>query len=148
MDEADRRWTRELVAREWGLPVVSVSGVHDPGDLPGLVALDDDERVGALTYRTDSDACEVVTLNALTPGRGIGAALLRAAKEIADDSGARLWLMTTNDNIRAIEFYQRQGLDLVALHRNFIDVVRSHKPTVGDPQQNGIPFRHALEFSY
>ena len=148
MEEADRPWLRELLDREWGLPVVSVSGAHDPSDLPGFVAVDGDERVGALTYRLDGDACEVVTINALTPGRGIGTALLRAARDVADKTAARLWLITTNDNIRAIEFYQRQGMDLVALHRNFVDVVRSHKPTVSGHNPSGIPFRHALEFSY
>ena len=148
MDDTDRPWFRDLVEREWGLPAVSVSGAHDPCELPGLVACDGDDRIGALTYRVDRDACEVVTLNALTPGRGVGSALLGAAKELADQRGLRLWLITTNANIRAIEFYQRQGMDMVVLHRNFIDYVRQYKPTAGDQATSDIPFRHAIEFSY
>ena len=148
LGDDDRPWLREIIEREWGLPAVSISGAHDPGELPGLVAYDGDDRLGALTYRVDQDTCEVVTINAVVEGKGVGAALLAAARAIADQRGLRLWLITMNDNIRAIDFYQRQGMDLVALHRNFVDVVRQYKPTVGDANTSGIPLRHALEFSY
>jgi len=148
LDDGDRPWLRALVDREWGLPAVSISGAHDPSELPGLVAYEGEDRLGALTYRIEHDTCEVVTINALIEGRGVGATLLTAARAIADERGLRLWLITMNDNIRAIDFYQRQGMDLIALHRNFVDVVRQYKPTVGDKTPNGIPLRHALEFSY
>lgn len=139
---------RSLVEREWGLPAVSISGAHDPSELPGLVAYDGDDRLGALTYRAEGNTCEVVTINAVVEGKGVGAALLAAARAIADQRGLRLWLITMNDNIRAIDFYQRQGMDLIALHRNFVDVVRKYKPTVGEQTTAAIPLRHALEFSY
>jgi ribosomal protein S18 acetylase RimI-like enzyme len=145
--DSDRLWLRDLVEREWGLPVVSISGAHNPGDLPGFVAVSGGRRVGAITYRIDGDACEVVTLNAVTPGRGVGSALLSAVKTQVDQRGLRLWLITTNDNIRAIEFYQRRGMDLVSVHRRFVDTVRLYKP-VADDAGAVIPFRHAIEFSY
>jgi len=148
LEDTDRAWFRDLIDREWGLPVVSVSGAYDPTEFPGLLACEGHDRIGALTYRLARDTCEVVTLNAVTPGRGVGSALLAAARNLADQRGLRLWLITTNDNIRAIDFYQRRDMDMVALHRNFIDVVRQYKPTVGDQAASGIPMRHALEFSY
>jgi ribosomal protein S18 acetylase RimI-like enzyme len=148
LGDTDRPWFRALVEREWGLPVVSTSGAHDPCAFPGFVAYDGDNRVGAVTYRSDGDALEVLTMDALTPGVGVGTALLAAAKKVADLRHERLWLLTTNDNIRAIAFYQRRGMDMVALHRNFFDDVCRYKPSLIQATTEGIPFRHALELSY
>lgn len=149
LDAADRDWLAALVGQEWGLPVVSISGTYDPSTLPGFVAVAGGDRVGALTYCCAGAGCEVITLNAVTPGRGVGSALLAAARTVADGAGRRLWLITTNENLRAIAFYQRRGMDLVALHRDFVDVVRRYKPDVdAGPTESGIRFRHALEFSY
>jgi len=61
LEEGDRSWLGRLVMQEWGIPVVSVSGVHDPSNLPGFVALEDDRRVGVVTYRITDEECEVVT---------------------------------------------------------------------------------------
>ena len=50
-------------------------------------------------------ACEVVTLNSLQPGRGVGTALLDAVAQAATAAGCeRLWLVTTNDNLAALCF--------------------------------------------
>jgi DNA-3-methyladenine glycosylase I len=144
----DRAWLRVLVEATWGLPIVSVSGLYDPSTMPGFVAWLGGERVGALTYRLGGDGCEVVTLNSLHEGRGVGSALLDAIKAVADEHGIRLWLITTNDNIHAMRFYQRRGMDLCRLHRDFVDVVQAAKPQIQDPSTDGIPFRHALEFSF
>jgi ribosomal protein S18 acetylase RimI-like enzyme len=146
--ESDRSWLRGLIAREWGLPVVSISGTHDPSSLAGFVAEDDDESLGAITYRLTEHQCEVVTLNSLHPRRGVGSALLAAVKAVADGDGRRLWLITTNDNIDAIRFYQLRGMDMRALHRDFVEEVRRQKPTIDDHASGDITFRHAIEFSY
>ena len=142
----DRTWLRTLIESDWGLPVVSISGLHDPSTLPGFVAWLGGERSGALTYRLGEDGCEIVTLNSLCEGRGIGSALLTAARQVAERLGVRLWLITTNDNIHAIRFYQRRGMDLCRLHRDFIDTVRAAKPQIATAATDGIAFRHALEF--
>jgi septum formation protein len=139
----DRSRIAELIESEWGLPVVSVSGLYDPSRLNGIVAERDGELLGALTYRMDEYAMEVVTLNSLVEGRGIGSALLAEARRIAQASRRRLWLITTNENLRAISFYQRRGMEMAALHRNFADEVRRSKPGAA-----GIAFRHAIEFEY
>ena len=146
LEGADRPWLRRLIDETWGLPAVSISGPHDPGDLPGFIAEIEAEPVGALTYRIADATCEVVTLNALRPGQGVGTALLAAAKWVADEAGVRLWLITTDSNVTAIEFYRGRGMHVTAVYEDFVDVVRRHKP-VGNPD-NPVPFRHALEFSF
>ncbi len=147
---SDRAWLAEVVTAAWGLPVVTLSGVHDVVQLPGLVA--DQEpggsRVGVLTYRVHEGGLEVVTLNSLAEGRGAGTALLAEARRRARRAGQRLWLSTGNDNVPAIGFYQRRGMDIVALHRDFADEVRKIKPWLPAESGGGIAFRHAIELEY
>ncbi len=61
---------------------------------------------------------------------------------------SRLWLITTNENINAIRFYQRRGMDLVAVHHGFVETVRALKPDVRLTGADGVEFEHALEFEY
>lgn len=56
----------------------------------------------------------------------------------------RVWLVTTNDNLHALRFYQKRGFDLVALHRNAVDRSRRLKP-IPRCGLDGIPIRHELE---
>jgi ribosomal protein S18 acetylase RimI-like enzyme len=139
---ADRPWLRTLIAAEWGLPVISISGSYDPSTLPGFVAEDEGGTAGAVTYRVGAGECEVVTLNSLRERQGVGTALLAAAKVVADECSGRLWLMTTDTNTNAIGFYERRGMRPRAVHKDFVDVVRRVKPHVGGA------FRDAIEYSY
>ena len=146
MDD-ERDWVEQFIIERWKAPhVVSRGRVHRPAELPGLLAVDGDSRVGLLTYRVEGDACEVVTVDALVEGRGIGTMLLDAAAEAARSNGCRrLWLITTNDNVRALGFYQRCGFSLAALHRDAVTKARRLKPEIALVGQDGIPIRDELE---
>jgi hypothetical protein len=54
-------------------------------------------------------------------------------------------LATTNDNTAALRFYQRRGLNLVALHRDALVGWRRLKPGMSEVGFDSIPMRHALE---
>lgn len=143
----DRGWITGLVDEHLGgRPVVSPSGEHDPGDLPGLIAVQGHERVGLLNYAVAGRDCEVVTLASLRSGIGIGTALIKVVRRIAVRRGCRrLWLVTTNDNLRALRFYQRRGFRIVAVHRNAMEHVRRRKPDVPGVGLHGIPLRDMIE---
>jgi ribosomal protein S18 acetylase RimI-like enzyme len=107
----------------------------------------DGERVGLLTYDRCGDDVEVVTLHVDTPGRGTGRALMDNLRDEARRTAARrIWLVTTNDNTRAIRFYQQWGMDLVALHADGVTESRRVKPSIPITGDHGIPVRHELEF--
>jgi hypothetical protein len=55
-------------------------------------------------------------------------------------------LITTNDNIDAIRFYQRRGMRLVAVHRDAVDDARRAKPSIPMIGEYGIPIHDELEF--
>ncbi|NUP04074.1 MAG: GNAT family N-acetyltransferase [Nonomuraea sp.] len=139
--------TRVLTG-SWGGSTVMAVGrgeMVDAARLPGFVAHLGGDVAGVLTYADRGDAVEVITIDAVIPGKGVGRALLDAVRGVAAGRGAaRLWLMTTNDNTHALRFYQRYGFDLVALHRHAADEARRLKPAI-PAESDGIPIRHYLE---
>jgi ribosomal protein S18 acetylase RimI-like enzyme len=143
----DRAWVRRVVRERWGAAVVVSRGVVSrPEALTGFVAERDREAVGLATYRIDGDECEIVTIDALVEGEGIGTALLDAVAGAARAARCRrVWLITTNDNLRALRFYQRRGYVLVALHREAIAESRRLKPSIPETGEHGIPIRDELE---
>jgi ribosomal protein S18 acetylase RimI-like enzyme len=129
-----------------GTLVVSRGVLQDPTTQPGFVAELDGERIGFATYRIDGDECELTAIAALREGAGAGTALLAACADAARAAGCRrIWLVTTNDNIHALRFYQRRGWDIAALHRDAVTRSRALKPSIAFVGADGIPLRHELE---
>jgi len=91
--------------------------------------------------------CELVLLETFDRGRGIGTALLDATIEVARESNSRrLWLVTTNDNLDALRFYQRRGLRLARLWVDAATEARQKlKPEIPLTGAHGIPIRDELE---
>jgi ribosomal protein S18 acetylase RimI-like enzyme len=147
LGDGDREWADGKLRELWGEMVVSRGRVHDPAVLPGFLAEDAaGEPAGLLTYRIDGDGCEVVTIDAFPEAGGAGTALVEAVTQAARAAGCRrVWLITTNDNLRALRFYQRRGFRLAALHRGALDRSRRLKPSIPEVGLDGIPLRDELE---
>ncbi|MBM3267570.1 MAG: GNAT family N-acetyltransferase [Candidatus Sericytochromatia bacterium] len=143
---ADREWLARETERLWGGAVVISRGrAHAPASLPGFVAYLDGERAGVATFRVDGPEAELVTIDAFEPRRGVGSALLGAVElAVAAAGGRRVWLVTTNDNLGAVRFYQRRGYALAALHPGAIADSRRLKPTIPATGTFGIPIRDEL----
>ncbi len=144
----DRDWIIGLLTGQWGsTTIVSRERAHRADRLPGFVAFDSTGRTGLLTHCIDSGDLEVVSLNALAPRRGTGSALLRAARRAASlASCGRVWLITTNDNVPAIGFYEKCGFECVAVHEGAVDAARRRKPEIPRLGRDGVPIRDELEF--
>lgn len=146
--EGERPDLREFLTRRWGSPeIVSRGEVHDASQAAALIAARGGELVGLLTYRVKENECEVLTLNAFERRRGIGSALMDAVADQARDNDCRrLWLVTTNDNLGAIAFYERRGMRLAAVHRGAADAARKLKPSIPEFNENGLRISDELEF--
>jgi GNAT superfamily N-acetyltransferase len=138
----------EILRREWGTSeIISRGQRHDLSCSPALFCVEDDRVVGLATYTISGADCELLTIDAFEKVRGIGSRLLEAVAQQARAAGCRrLWLVTTNDNLDAIRFYQRRGLRLVALHPSAVDAARALKPEIPVVGNHGITIRDELEF--
>ena len=145
--ESDKTWVSQILTTRWGsTTVVSRGMLHAAHELPGFIAAEDTVPLGLLTYRMNEDTCEIITLDSLEEGRGIGSALIKSVEVVADKNKCtRVWLITTNDNLHALRFYQRRGYVLVAVHRNAIDRSRQLKPQIPYDGKDGIPLRDEIE---
>jgi len=143
-----RAWVRQTLSEHWGSPqLVSRGKVHAGDRLPGFIALRQGQAAGLATYHLAGQQCEIVSLDSLAPGLGIGSALIEAVKALAQGTGCRrLWLVTTNDNLPAIRFYQKRGFHLVAVHPDAVQISRTLKPCIPETGLEGIPIRDELEF--
>jgi GNAT superfamily N-acetyltransferase len=143
--DEERGWAAGIVSESWDETVVSGGREHRPGRLPALVAEADGERAGLATYLIEDGDCELVTLDALTVGGGIGAALVEALADTARAAGCtRLHLVTTNDNLPALRLYQRHGFVLAAVRLDGVAVSRRRKPQIPATGYAGIPIRDEL----
>lgn len=137
---------RQLVEHWMSTTIVSLGVAYQADRLGGFVARVDGQPRGHLTYIASERGLEVITVAASRDDAGIGTRLLDAAESHARSIGAtRLFLTTTNDNLRALRFYQRRGMRMVAVHRGMMDRYRAeHKPIpwIG---LNGIPLRDEIE---
>ena len=143
----DRDALAALLTASWGGTTVAAHGVlYDAVTLPALLAYRAGGLCGALTYHlTEEYGLEVVTLDATPPGQGTGGALLAAAADVAVAAGCgRVWVVTTNDNLDALRFYQRRGLRICAVEADAVDAARVLKPTIPRVGAYGIPIRDEL----
>jgi len=148
IDAGTRKFVIDYISNNWGSNIIVTKGkVHNAEELPGFVALVDGEVKGSITYNIENNECEIVSLGSLQENIGIGSELInRVVNEAKNNGCKRVWLITTNDNIHAIRFYQKRGFDMVALHRNAINESRKIKPQIPLTGIDGIPILHEIEF--
>ncbi|MEL6306995.1 MAG: GNAT family N-acetyltransferase [Chloroflexota bacterium] len=170
LQREDREWVAHFLDEHWGSTQMVTRGRILYGHLlPGFVAQrsfppaegmdgveDDDateenpivtmEKIGLLTYNVEEKECEIVSVNAIVPDMGIGTALVDELIDAAKESKIeRVWLVTTNDNLPALKFWQKRGFELVAVHRNAIEQSRRLKPQIPITGYGGIPIRDEIE---
>jgi len=116
-------------------------------EIPGFVAESDGEWLGYSAYLPRGLSFEIAILESLVAGQGVGSALLAACVRAAIAAAAdRLWLITTNDNVDALRFYQRRGFVFVAVHRDAVTRARATvKPELPIVGFHGIPLRDEIE---
>ncbi len=149
LEDDQRGWARALLAERWAGPRIVTRGrVHRADLLAGFVAHADGNPSGLVTYRLAGEACEIVSLDSLAEGRGIGTALVEAVRAAARAAGCRrLWLVTTNDNRPAQRFWQRRGFRIVAVHADAIRGSRRLKPEIPLTGCDGVPIRDEIELA-
>lgn len=126
--------------------VARLGRVERPLEHPALIAERDGRFAGLLTYVLGDGDCEILTLHATESWSGVGTALIAEVERIAAANGcARLWVLTTNDNVDALRFYQRRGFRLAQLNAGAVDRSRATlKPEIPTHGNYGIPIRDEI----
>jgi GNAT superfamily N-acetyltransferase len=145
--DADRVWLRQFMIKHWGDEIMICRGeVFRPHEHLGFAAHLDGELAGLITYRIRDDQCEVLSLDSLRERQGIGTALMNAVIDAARRAGChRIWLITTNDNLNALKFYQKRGFRLLAVYPGAVDESRKIKPSISLIGEHSIPLRDEIE---
>ena len=138
----------ELWNERWFGIVVGIDSVYKPEDVTGIALVDrDDEIVGLVTYHVDGPSGQIVTLDTVVRGRGFGGRLLEAVENKFENLGlGRVWVLMTNDNLRAVSLYLSRCYRLIRVHLDAVDKVRDHKPKLPDRGYEGYPIRDLWEF--
>lgn len=143
----ERSWVLEVVNKNWGGDFIVTRGrkVY-PAKLNGFYAISaSGEKIGLITYEIIGGQCEIITLDAFHKFCGVGTKLLENVRSKALGC-RRLWLITTNDNLDAMRFYQKRGFTIAAVHVNAILASRKIKPSIPEIGMYGIPLRDEIEF--
>ena len=146
-EPADLEAVERFLSHRHSRRVARLGELLDPLSHPALLAADGERIAGVLTYVVSDGACEVLTLHAVDRLRGVGSALLERVEEVGREAGCRrLWLITTNDNVDALRFYQRRGFRLSRLHAGAVTASRERlKPAIPARGEYDIPLRDELE---
>ena len=143
--------TRNLVNQffidNWFSTDMSVRGeIIDGTKLDGFLLQEEKTIIGLVTYTFFEDVCEIVSLDSKRENIGIGSSLLKEVEKVAIDNNCKkMRLITTNDNIRALQVYQKRGYCLTKLYPNAMEEVRRVKPNVPELGDNDIPLRDEIE---
>jgi len=142
-----RKQVNNILINEWEATDIIIRGkVIDGTKLDGFVAIDNNKIIGLITFIIEKEECEICSLNSFIENKGIGTNLINKVKEYAKQKNCtRLKLITTNDNIRGLEFYQRRGFMFSNIYKNAIENSRKIKPQIPIFADNGLPIRDEIE---
>lgn len=138
----------EFFRQHWGSPqMVISSGVYDCSKLDVFTVLNEHGQIiGMITYVIRDGECEIISLDSLEEGKGIGTALVKEVEHLAAKQGCKcIKLVTTNDNLKALRFYQKRGFVLSNLYPNAVEKARQIKPEIPLIGHEGIPIRDEIE---
>jgi GNAT superfamily N-acetyltransferase len=146
IQDSDRPAVAEFIERHWHSRMVMSRGrCYYPHDHEGFIDWRDEQIAGLLTMVYEDNALQVLTLNSLLEGERIGSALMLMAIDDARRRGiSHLWLTTTNDNLRAMSFYQRLGFRIVQVNPGAVDEARKTKPQIPEIGCDGIPIHDEI----
>ena len=149
LDEKFRKEVNRFIKDNWAGPIVITKGIaHDTSNSEGFISVEDRTITGYILYEFREAQCEILVLESIKQNRGIGTALIEMVKKVAKEHNCtHVWLITTNDNIHAIRYYQKHGFDIEAVHINAIKKSRELKPSIPLIGDNDILIKHEFEFS-
>ncbi|MDD5622605.1 MAG: GNAT family N-acetyltransferase [Actinomycetota bacterium] len=147
IENSDRQWIKSIFNEFWGGDIIITKGfIHSFNDLDGFIATSNNEKVGLITYKITDKELEIVSLNSFRENKGIGSSLVDTIMTLARKQKLkRVWLLTTNDNVDALKFYQKRNFTLKNIYPDAIKLSRKLKRSIPLIGNYGIPIRDEIE---
>lgn len=144
----NRQEVNDFIIQHWfTTDMVARGQIFDMTVLDGLVMHEDETIIGLITYRFQNNECEIMSLDSLKENCGIGTELVKWVVKLAREKKCtKIKLITTNDNLNAMCFYQKRGFDMTHLYYNALESSRKLKPSIPENGDYGIPIKHEIEF--
>lgn len=148
INSQNRNFINAFIKQHWYTTTMIIRGREiDMTKAEGFYFSEEKNIIGLITYIVYNGILEITSLDSLQENRGIGSKLVEAViHEAKERKCQKIILITTNDNINAIIFYQKRGFDMANLFRNALDISRKLKPEIPLIGENSIPLRHEIEF--
>lgn len=148
IEDRDREMIARFIEKHWHSKMVMSCGkCYYPHELDGFIDRRGDDIAGLLTMVAEDDALQILTLNSVLEGERVGSSLMLMSIDDARQRNIRrIWLTTTNDNVRAFAFYQKLGFRLIKVNTGVVDEARKVKPQIPEMGHDGIPIHDELVF--
>lgn len=125
--------------------MVVSTGSYILSELPCIVAYKNNDIVRLLTYKVYDEYIEIISLDSFVENKGIGSHLLNYAEIIASDMSKRsISVITTNENIKALYFYQKNKYRITDVIFDAVTEARKIKPSIPEMGENGIEIRDEI----
>ena len=148
INSRNRNLINAFIKQHWYTTTMIIRGKEvDMTKAEGFFFGEEKNIIGLITYIVYNDILEITSLDSLQENQGMRSKLVEAViHEAMERKCQKIVLITTNDNINAIKFYQKRGFDMAHLFRNALDISRKLKPEIPLIGENSIPLRHEIEF--
>ncbi|MBM7644609.1 ribosomal protein S18 acetylase RimI-like enzyme [Scopulibacillus daqui] len=122
--------------------MVYSQGVFNCLNLDGFAAVDQKDIIGLITFYITESTSHIISLDSIRQNQGIGSSLLTRTEEHAKKQNcSSIQLVTTNDNLKALYFYQKRGYQCIKVLPNAVNKAREIKPEIPLFSNDGIPIR-------
>lgn len=144
--KSDIGWIKKVFIERWRGNIITRGKIHNPIGLDGFIAGVDNQKVGLITFKISKKELEIISLDSFVEGKGVGTSLLNKIVNLSKKKKLkRIWLITTNDNLNALRFYQKRGFRLLKIYPNALEISRKLKPGIPMIGEDGIPLRDEIE---
>ncbi|KST93808.1 GNAT family N-acetyltransferase [Lactococcus lactis] len=146
---ADKKRIIKFFYQQWQEEIMVVSsGSYHCSELDGFIYEKDFLILGLITYTINNNILEIISLDSIVENQGIGSLLLKTVEEEAKMMGVhKIKIITTNDNLLALKFYQKKGYRITKVVPDAVKKARKIKKTIPLKGNDNIPIWDELVLS-
>ena len=143
----ERQKINNFILKRWfSLEMILRGKIVDLKNINGFYMENGNNIIGLITYIIIDFSLEIISLDSVYENKGIGSLLINKIKAFANECNLKnIIVITTNDNLRALGFYQKRGFILNKVFFDSIKQARKLKPEIPIKNKNGILIRDEIE---